>query len=75
MEIFSDGTRRLKICHTNIIPVQRLKVEIFLDGYVDPKFIPYEIFSHENYVNEKKDNYGTSSYLGLEVLIVGSIQT
>ena len=35
------------------------QLEIFLDGYACPKFIPYEIFSHENLANEKKANYGT----------------
>ena len=47
VEIFSDGTRQ-KIYYSNIIPVQRLKVEIFSDGYTHLKFIPYKIFSREN---------------------------
>ena len=48
VEIFSGGTRCPKICYSNIILVQRLKVEIFSNGYAHPKFITYEIFSHEN---------------------------
>ena len=59
VEIFSDGPRCPNICYSNVIPVQRFKVEIFSDGYTNPKFIPYEILSHENQVNEKKDNYST----------------
>ena len=47
VEMFSDHTRP-KICYTNIIPVRRFKVQMFSNGYTDPKFIPYEIFSHEN---------------------------
>ena len=48
VEIFSDGSRYPKICYTNIIPIRRIFLEIFLDGYAYLKFIPYEILSHEN---------------------------